>query len=331
MNAFTPADLLTIPLIKLSTGTPTLSIVCPFHNEEEGIEAFFAAMHRVLGELGETYEIVCVNDGSRDRTLALLQAEQQRHSGVRVIDLSRNFGKEAALTAGIEHALGRAVIPIDADLQDPPELIPAMVAKWREGHDVVLARRTDRASDSWAKRLTARAFYRVHNRIADVPIPDNVGDFRLMDRRVIEALRQLPERRRFMKGLFGWVGFRTTTVDYIRPPRTAGSTKFNGWGLWNLAIEGITAFSTMPLRVWTYVGLMVSSLAFVYAAYIVFRTLVHGVDVPGYASMLTAVLMLGGIQLIGLGVIGEYVGRIYAESKQRPVYLVRDIYEGREA
>ena len=300
-----------------------ISVVCPFYNEQDGVELFFAALLPVLDALEDDVEIVCVNDGSADDTLARLRQHQTRDARIRVIDLSRNFGKEAALTAAIDHARGDAIIPIDADLQDPPELIPRMVARWREGFEVVLARRTDRGSDSALKRLTAGWFYRVHNRIADVPIPEDVGDFRLMDRIVVEALRALPERRRFMKGLFSWVGFRSTTLDYRRAPRMAGQTKFNGWRLWNLALEGITAFSSVPLRMWTYIGLALSLTAFAYASFIVLRTLVHGVDVPGYASLLTVTLLLGGVQLIGLGVVGEYVARIYAETKQRPVYIVR--------
>jgi glycosyltransferase involved in cell wall biosynthesis len=300
-----------------------ISVVCPFYNEEAGVELFFATLVPVLESLGDDFEIVCVNDGSADATLSLLLACQARDERIRVIDLSRNFGKEAALTAAIDHAAGDAVIPIDADLQDPPALIPRLVAKWREGFEVVLARRVDRSTDATLKRVTANGFYRLHNRIADVAIPEDVGDFRLMDRIVVEALRALPERRRFMKGLFSWVGFRTTSIDYRREARAAGASKFNGWQLWNLALEGITAFSSVPLRMWTYIGLTISLSAFAYASFIVLRTLVHGVDVPGYASLLTVTLMLGGVQLIGLGVMGEYIARIYNESKQRPVYVVR--------
>ena len=309
-----------------ATHTCQLSIVCPFYNEAEGTSLFFRQLVPVLESLGMPFEIVCVNDGSRDGTLAALRAVVARDSRVRVVDLSRNFGKEAALTAGLDHARGAAVIPIDADLQDPPELIPELVQQWRRGFDVVLARRVDRLSDSPAKRLTAGLFYRIHNQISDLELPDNVGDFRLMDRRVLEALKLLPERRRFMKGLFAWVGFRTAVVDYTRAPRAAGQSKFNWWRLWNFAIEGITAFSTAPLRVWTYLGALVALVAFVYAGFIIGRTLWQGVDVPGYASLLVAVLFLGGIQLLGLGVLGEYIGRIYNETKQRPIYLVREIY-----
>jgi glycosyltransferase involved in cell wall biosynthesis len=309
-----------------------ISIVCPFYNEARGVGAFFSRLIPVLDRLGEAYEVVCVNDGSRDGTLAALLAMRALHPDVRVIDLSRNFGKEAALTAGLDAARGDAVIPIDVDLQDSPELITKLVQEWRRGFEVVLAKRADRRSDSFAKRLTAFLFYRLHNSISSEPLlPENVGDFRLMDRKVVEAIKQLPERRRFMKGIFAWVGFRSTTVEYVRDSRFAGKSRFTGWKLWNFALEGITSFSTAPLRIWTYLGLAVASLAFVYAAFIIIRTVVHGIDVPGYASLLAVTLFLGGIQLIGLGVLGEYLGRVYSEAKQRPIYIVRDAYEASQA
>ncbi|MFC5429289.1 glycosyltransferase family 2 protein [Paraburkholderia denitrificans] len=306
---------------------PLLSLVVPFYNESAVIEAFFNAIVPVLCGIPDIdYEIVCVNDGSTDATLDKLLAACQADFRVRVIDLSRNFGKEAALTAGIDEAEGAAVIPFDADLQDPPEVIPKLVAQWRCGYDVVLAKRAERRTDTYAKRGTAALFYRVHNAISDITIPDNAGDFRLMSRQVVESLKQLPENRRFMKGLFAWVGFRTAEVEYVRSPRIGGKTKFSGWKLWNLALEGLTSFSTLPLRVWTYIGGLTAGFAICYAAYLIIRTWVRGVDVPGYASLITAVLFLGGVQLIGIGVIGEYVGRIYMESKRRPVYIVRDTY-----
>ena len=303
-----------------------LSIVCPFFNEQEAVPLFFEALVPQLEALGCRFEIVCVNDGSGDGTLSALQSALLRHPQTRVIDLSRNFGKEAALTAGLDHARGDAVIPMDADLQDPPALIPRLLEKWLDGYDVVLAVRNNRDSDSALRRITAALFYRVHNRISDTAIPDDVGDFRLMDARVVLALRQLPERRRFMKGLFAWVGFRFASVEYTRPARSAGRSKFSSWRLWNFALEGLTAFSTIPLRIWTYLGAGVAVLAFGYAMFIVTRVVLHGIDVPGYASLLVAVLFLGGIQLMGLGVLGEYVGRIYNESKQRPIYIVREMY-----
>ena len=309
-----------------------ISIVCPLYNEAQGVGAFFSRLMPVLDRVEEAYEVICVNDGSRDGTLAALLAMRALHPSVRVIDLSRNFGKEAALTAGIDAARGDAVIPIDVDLQDNPELITKLVQEWKRGFEVVLAKRVDRRTDSFAKRLTAFLFYRLHNSISSEPLlPENVGDFRLMDRKVVEAIKQLPERRRFMKGIFAWVGFRSTTVEYTRDSRFAGKSRFSGWKLWNFALEGITSFSTAPLRIWTYLGLAVASLAFVYAGFIIMRTVIHGIDVPGYASLLAVTLFLGGIQLIGLGVLGEYLGRVYSEAKQRPIYIVRDSYEASKA
>ena len=308
--------------------TSKLSLVCPVRNEEASIGPFLARLVPVMeGILSVDYEVVFVNDGSTDRTLERLLQAQDRNPAIRVVDLSRSFGKEAALTAGIDASRGDAVIPIDVDLQDPPEIIPEMVARWKEGYEVVVARRTDRSTDTWAKRVTARMFYRLHNRIADESIPEDVGDFRLLARPVVRALQSLPERRRFMKGLFAWVGFRTVAVEYIREPRQIGKSKFNGWQLWNLALEAMTSFSTVPLRIWTYLGLIISAASLSYAAFILLRTLIHGVDVPGYASLLVSVLFLGGVQLIGMGALGEYVGRIYQEAKQRPVYIVRATHE----
>jgi glycosyltransferase involved in cell wall biosynthesis len=308
---------------------PLLSLVVPFYNEEEMIGQFF---DRVIPELALIpnirFEIVCVNDGSRDRTLDQLVAMSRRDARVRVIDLTRNFGKEAALTAAIYEARGDLIVPFDADLQDPPEVIGRLIDKWREGYDVVLARRVDRHADSPLKRWTARSFYHFHNDVADVKIPENVGDFRLFTRTVCDSLKALPEACRFMKGLFAWVGYRTAVVDYVREPRAAGTTHFSGWKLWNFALEGITSFSTLPLRIWTYLGVSVAMLALSRAIWLAIRTLIYGIDVPGYASLATAILLLGGIQLIGIGVLGEYIGRIYLESKGRPIYLVRRRFEG---
>ncbi|MBO3276809.1 glycosyltransferase family 2 protein [Pseudomonas schmalbachii] len=302
---------------------PFISLVVPCYNESAVLPLFHETLTQKMGELDCVgYEIVFVNDGSRDTTLDYLRTLATLDPRVVVIDLARNFGKEAALTAGLDEARGDVVIPMDADLQDPPGLLATFLQNWRDGYDVVLARRCDRSSDSWLKRTTARAFYNLHNRLADIPLPQDVGDFRLMDRHVVDALKDLPERRRFMKGLFAWVGHRTTIVDYTRDARAAGSSKFSGWKLWNLALEGITSFSTLPLRVWTYLGALIALLSMSYAGFIVARTLLFGVDLPGYASLLTSILLLSGIQLIGIGVVGEYVGRIYMESKQRPIYLV---------
>jgi glycosyltransferase involved in cell wall biosynthesis len=308
--------------------TPRISLACPFYNESGMVTLFFSRVVPVLESVGLAFEIVCVNDGSKDATLEELLRGQAADGRIVVVDLSRNFGKEAALTAAIDHARGDAVIPIDADLQDPPELIPSLVNKWLEGFDVVVAHRLNRSSDGLMKRMTAEWFYRIHNAISEIDVPANVGDFRLMDRRVVEVLKRLPERRRFMKGLFAWVGFRTAVVEYTRDARAVGRTKFSAWRLWNLALEGITSFSTVPLRLWTYIGSGVALLAFLYGSFIVARTLILGVDVPGYASLLSVILFLGGIQLIGIGVLGEYIGRVYGETKHRPVYVVREVYGG---
>ncbi len=309
-----------------------ISLVVPFYNEEEVIDRFFSEIRSTLATIpGCDFEIVCVNDGSQDLTLDKLRKHSTDDARVRVVDLSRNFGKEAALTAGLDYATGDAVVPFDADLQDPPETIAKLVEKWREGFDVVIAKRAERTSDSYAKRSTASLFYRFHNAIADVRIPDNAGDFRLMSRATVDALKQLPENRRFMKGLFSWVGGRTAVVEYTRQPRAAGKTKFSGWKLWNFAIEGITSFSTWPLRVWTYIGGATAFFAFLYGSFLVVKTIIHGRDVPGYASILTAILFLGGMQLVGIGVVGEYIGRIYLESKRRPIYIVRSVYEHKRA
>ena len=275
------------------------------------------------------FEVICVDDGSRDDTLDKLILLASHDKRFRIVELSRNFGKEAALTAGIDLADGDAVIPFDADLQDPPELIPEMIAAWRKGADVVLARRSDRSADSFIKRNTARLFYHVHNHLSDVPIPSNVGDFRLMDRRVVEELRHLPERQRFMKGLFAWVGFRSVTLEYVRLARRADETKFSSWKLWNFAIEGITGFSSAPLKIWTYLGLTGALITFVYGLIIIFKTMFYGVDVPGYASLLVAILFFGSLQLVGIGLLGEYIGRIYMETKQRPCYIIRKQYGGK--
>ena len=305
-----------------------ISLVVPFHNEGEIVRAFYKGITSLINqEIGVDYELICVDDGSRDDTLAQLVALVGKDPKVRVVELSRNFGKEPALTAGLDVARGDAIIPMDADLQDPPELIPRLIEEWRQGADVVLARRSDRSSDSYLKRKTAEWFYRCHNRLSHIDIPQNVGDFRLMDRSVVDALKQLPERQRFMKGLFAWVGFKVVAVDYVRPPRVAGDSKFSGWKLWNFAIEGITSFSTVPLKIWTYIGAASATLTFGYAALIILRTLIYGKDLPGYASLLVSILFFGSLQLIGIGILGEYLGRVYMETKQRPIYLIRKQYE----
>ena len=309
---------------------PLVSIVTPFYNEGEGVKHFYQVMAQTMGNLTDfDFEIICVDDGSRDNTLEQLIAISKIDPRVSVLEFSRNFGKEAAMTAGIDATTGDCVIPIDADLQDPPALIAEMIQKWQEGAEVVLAKRIDRSSDSYAKRTTAVMFYRLHNALSHLQIPENVGDYRLMDRVVVDALKQLPERQRFMKGLFAWVGFKTVTIEYSRDARLVGETKFSGWKLWNFAIEGITSFSLMPLKIWIYVGLAGALFAFLYATFIIIRTLIFGIDLPGYASLLVVTLFFGSLQLISLGVIGEYIGRIYFESKQRPLYLIRKKYSSK--
>jgi len=303
-----------------------LSVVVPMYNEELNIDYLFERLVPVLDRLNLKYEIVCVDDGSKDNTLNYLVEHHRRNPAIKVVNLSRNFGKEIALTAGIDHATGAAVVPIDADLQDPPELIEELVAKWREGYDVVYATRRLRRGESWFKRLSANAFYQTIGRMSPVEIPRNTGDFRLLDRRVVDALKQLPERNRFMKGLFAWVGFKQTSILYDRPQRYKGVTKWNYRRLWRLAIDGITSFSFLPLKVWSYIGLSLSLLAFIYASFLIIRTLILGIDVPGYASLMVAVLFLGGVQLLSLGIIGEYLGRVYEEVKRRPLYLVRECH-----
>lgn len=306
-----------------------ISIVTPFYNEEEAIDPFFSRLRRLLAQAMPAYDIefVCVDDGSSDNTLAILQARAAGDDRIRVVELARNFGKEAALTAGLWVARGDAVIPIDADLQDPPEIIPEMVRLWaEEGFDVVEAKRTDRRADGFVKRFTAETFYKFNNAIAAMPIPENTGDFRLMSRQVVDVINTLPERQRFMKGIFAWVGFRRTRIEFVREQRVAGSTKWSKWRLWNLALESITSFSTWPLRVWTYLGAGIAGLAFLYGLILVVSTMIGGRDVPGYASLMSAILFMGGVQLIGIGILGEYLGRTYIESKQRPVFIIRGIY-----
>ena len=303
---------------------PMISIVVPCHNEAESLKSFLRETSAALETIASaSFEFIFVDDGSTDATLQTLLGFAKNDPRICIVELSRNFGKEAALTAGIDSASGDAVIPIDADLQDPPEVIAKLVEKWREGYEVVLAQRGNRNTDSFLKRVTAHFFYRLHNKLADHAIPENVGDFRLMDRKVIDELKRFPERGRFMKGLFGWVGFRTAIVQYERAPRIADISKFGFWRLWNFALEGITGFSTLPLRIWTYLGFSVSLCAFVYGIFMLVRTLIYGNDVPGYASLMVSVMFLGGLQLMGLGVIGEYIGRIHQEAKGRPIYIIR--------
>ena len=308
---------------------PLLSAVVPFLNEAATLPRLIQELERVLGDLGLPWELVLVDDGSRDDSLAVARRELQGRPHIRasIISLSRNFGKEAALTAGLEATHGDVVVPLDADLQDPPELIAPMLEQWRQGFDVVYAVRRRRAGDSPIKRLTAFGFYRLMGRLSSTTIPADTGDFRLMDRCVVEALAQLPERSRFMKGLFAWVGFRQTAIQYDRDARQGGTSGWSYWKLWNFALDGITSFSRVPLQVLSGGGLLIAGLALLYGAWMVLRTLLFGIDLPGYASLMTAILLLGGLQLIGLGVLGEYLGRVFEEVKRRPLYLVRERWQ----
>ena len=304
--------------------TTRVSVVAPFYNEERSVGSFFERLLPVLESITTDFEVVCVDDGSSDGTFELLADQHRGDPRIKVLALSRNFGKEQALSAGLDFASGDAVIPIDADLQDPPELIRLLVQRWREGFEVVLAVRSDRPGDSRLKRLSARLFYRVMGRLSEVSVPAEVGDFRLLDRRVVEAFRDLPERTRFTKGLFAWLGFRQAQVEYSRPERTAGASKWRWWTLWNYALEGIFSFTTWPLRFWTYLGGGIAALAVVYSLFIILRTLILGTDVPGFASIVVLISFFGGLNLIGLGIIGEYLGRVFIETKARPRYLIAD-------
>jgi glycosyltransferase involved in cell wall biosynthesis len=301
---------------------PTFSVVVPVYNEGEGVLEFHKRLARVMRALGEPWEVVYVNDGSRDDSLRVLEALRTDDPACAIVNLSRNFGKEIAMTAGLDHARGAAVLVIDADLQDPPEVIPDLVARWREGWDMVYAQRRVREGETWLKRHTAEAFYRMMHGLGRVRMPRNTGDFRLMSRRVVDALLRLREHHRFMKGLFAWVGYPSIAVPYDRAPRFAGVSSWSYWKLWNFALEGITSFTVMPLKVATYLGLATALFSVVFGGQIVVRTLIFGNPVPGYPSLMAVLLFLGGIQLMTLGVIGEYLGRVFNETKQRPLYLV---------
>lgn len=305
---------------------PLISVIVPVFNEEDSISPFLDKTRSVLEKAGLSFEIIFVNDGSTDGSLNRLLEFSENDQRLRIINFSRNFGKEAALSAGIDHASGNALIPIDVDLQDPPELIPTMVEHWRSGYDVVYGLRVSRDSDSILKRTSANLFYKIFNRLSPLKIPPDAGDFRLIDLKVAEVLKNIPERNRFMKGLFSWVGFKCIAVPYERPKRETGKTKWNTWKLWNFALDGLLSFSTLPLRVWTYIGIIIAILSFIYGSLIVVRTLIFGIDLPGYASMLTVILFLGGIQLFSIGILGEYIGRVFIESKNRPLYVIESKY-----
>ena len=301
----------------------TLSIVVPMHNEADVLDQLFERLESATGGLGVALEIICIDDGSTDATFGMLVARAQQDPRVKVISLSRNFGKEAALTAGLEAATGDVVVPIDADLQDPPELIAEFLTLWEQGYDVVYGVREDRSSDTAAKRVSAGLFYRLFNLVSDHRIPASTGDFRLMDRKVIDAINQLPERNRFMKGLFAWVGFRQVGVPYVRPARAAGDTSWGYLKLWRFALDGVTAFTTLPLRIWSAVGVVAALFAVLYAVVLIIRVLVVGREAPGYASIMVVVLFGFAAQMIAFGVMGEYIGRMYEEVKRRPIYMVK--------
>ncbi|GAL33989.1 glycosyl transferase family 2 [Vibrio maritimus] len=306
----------------------TLSILVPVYNEQESILPFMDAVDTSLNSIKDKLDIVFVNDGSSDSTKQIIESVIELDSRVSLVNLARNFGKESAMTAGLDHVQGDACVIMDVDLQDPPELILKFLELWQTGDwDTVYGVRVDRSKDTWVKRITAGGFYRFFNWIAaDTKIPENAGDFRLIDRTVIDAIRQLPERNRFMKGLLAWTAFRSTGVEFERPERVAGETKFNYWKLWNFAIDGIFSFTAWPLRIWGFVGCAISGLAFLFMLKIIIGATFFGIKTPGYASTISVVLFLGGIQLISLGVIGGYVSRIYREIKQRPIYLIEGVY-----
>lgn len=308
--------------------TCLLSLVVPVFDEQDSIAEFIQRINTALDPLAPSvdYQIVFVNDGSRDATEFAIHSAMRKDSRIALVNLSRNFGKDSALCAGLIHASGDAVIPIDVDLQDPPEAIPEMVQKWRSGAKVVNARRADRSKDSRVKSFSASAFYKIFNVLAEYPIPDNVGDFRLLDRQVVDVVCKLGERARFNKSLFSWVGFETAEVTFERPERAAGSSSWSYWKLWNFALDGIFSSSTMPLRIWSYIGTILSLASFFYAAFILFRTLLLGADTPGYASTVILILLFGGVNLLAIGIIGEYIGRIYTEVRERPLYIVRSCH-----
>lgn len=313
--------------------TPRVTLVVPVYNEEASIGVFLEQVSRVIADIGPqvTFDILFVNDGSRDKTERLILAHAEQREDISLVNFSRNFGKEAALTAGLHHATGDAVIPLDVDLQDPPEVIAEMIRRWKAGAMVVNARRARRDADTWLKKASANAFYRVFNALAERPIPRDVGDFRLMDREVVEVIRQMGERSRCNKALFSWVGFETEEVTYERPPRAAGETQWSYWKLTKLALDAIFSSSTVPLRIWTYVGVLMAVVSLAYSAFLLLRTLIFGIDVPGYASTVILILVFGGMNMFALGIIGEYVGRIYTEVRQRPLYVIRSHHRSARA
>ncbi|MED3724603.1 glycosyltransferase family 2 protein [Priestia filamentosa] len=301
----------------------TISIMIPAYNEEDVLEQLYEKLTFVIEAIPNyDFELLFINDGSKDRTLEIIKEMRETDHRISYVDLSRNFGKEIGMMAGFDYAKGDAVIIIDADLQDPPELIPEMIKYWEQGYDDVFAKRRSRAGETWMKKWTAKTFYRVLQKITKIPVQENTGDFRLLDRRCIEALRTLRETQRYTKGMFSWIGYNKKEILFDRNPRAAGETKWNYKKLMDLAIEGITSFTTAPLRLSTYFGFTISLCAFIYMIFIIIKTLVVGEMVQGYPSLMTVMLFLGGIQLISLGIIGEYLGKIFTETKRRPLYFV---------
>ena len=303
-----------------------LSLIICVYNEEDNIQPFLDRVLPILNQCVKSYELVFVDDGSRDKTLENLITLAKTNPNISVIKLSRNFGKDKAMTAGLDLARGQAIIPIDVDLQDPPEIIPEMISAWHAGNDMVVGIRSSRNDESWLKRKSADLFYRFINHISNIPIPANAGDYRLLSRRVVDIIRQMPERMRFMKGLFAYAGFKTTYISYQRPGRTIGTTKWNFWKLWNFALDGIFGFSTTPLRIWSYIGALTSVGALLYMLYTLIRTLIFGIDVPGYASLLIFILFFNSLLMISIGILGEYIGRIFDEVKGRPIYIIDKVY-----
>jgi glycosyltransferase involved in cell wall biosynthesis len=317
----------------VAAAVPRVTLIVPVYNEEASIGVFLDKVTEAMAGIGPSvrFDILFVNDGSRDKTERLILAAAETRDDISLINFSRNFGKEAALTAGLHHATGDAVIPLDVDLQDPPEVMAEMIRRWQAGARVVNARRSRREADTWLKRASAGAFYRLFNALSDQPIPRDVGDFRLMDREVVRVITQMGERSRCNKALFSWVGFETEEVTYERPPRAAGESQWSYWKLTKLALDAIFSSSTVPLRIWTYVGMGMALVSLAYSAFLLARTMVFGIDVPGYASTVILILVFGGLNMFALGIIGEYVGRIYTEVRQRPLYIVRSHHRAKDA
>ncbi|HET6515477.1 MAG TPA: glycosyltransferase family 2 protein [Thermodesulfovibrionales bacterium] len=310
-------------LLKDMKSSHLLSVIVPAYNEESVLKTFHQRLSVILANLPMQTEVIYVNDGSTDRTLEVIRSLRMNDHSIGIVDLSRNFGKEIAMAAGLDHVQGDAVIIIDADLQDPPELIPELVQHWQDGYDGVYAVRLSRKGEGWVKKITAHFFYRLINRLSRIPIPEDTGDFRLLSRRAVDSLKKLREQHRFTKGLFTWIGYPQKAVHYHRNPRLAGKTKWNYWRLWNFALEGITSFTTAPLKMAMYLGLLTALIAFLYAGIIIYKTLAFGEPVHGYPSLMVVILLLGGIQLMAVGIMGEYLGRIFVETKLRPLYFLK--------